>query len=969
MAGEVRVRLLGTVEARRGDVPVVLTAPLQRALLACLALAAARTVPLGAIVDALWVSPPDSAVNAVQQYVAALRRVLGRGAVLFENGGYRLAVDPRDVDVVRFSRLITEAHAASRVGETAPARRKLAEALSMWDGEPLSGLPDAPFVGPSRADLRADRDRAEMTLLRLMVEQGDAGTALPQLEALACERPLDEAVSALLVRALGMTSRPAEALAVFERARSRMAEELGLDPGEELLAAQASVLRRDASPSPDGLGLMFPPLPRQRSSLIGRDAAVAEVSRLLAEPDTSLVTVTGPGGIGKTSLALEVAHRETARRPVLWLDLAALTRPIEVMPELAAQVSVKDPRPEQIAERVASVLRGSGALVVLDNFEHLTSAGRQLGDLIDALDPSVHILVTSRIPLNLRGERRFLVGPLPTASGSGARPAAVELFLARSHELAGRWRQTEEVLIAELCARLDGMPLAIELAAARAHLIPVDELIAGLEHNLDVLAVGPEDAPARHRSLRACVAWSIDQLTDQERWLLHRLSVFVGGAEMAAIQSVAGRGMSETELIELLDSLARASLLWVVRSPGHRRFLLLETIRVVAREAFGGSEAWDEAAAAHAQHYLGAFAHAELGLPWPPRTRAEFDSMSNEIPNALAAIRWFEAQSRPDEAAALVTGLCPVWSSRGDFADAALRLRRVIETGGCSPQHRSIALRWLSIQADRVGDRGRRIDLLEECLSIEEADYATRALALGALGEDARMRGDPATAAAYFSQAIAVAADDHELRTILECESIDAADAVALLAFGREAIETARAHSNEVLERNVKRGLSSAAASSVDARVWELGVRWGDDAAALAEAWGDMEDRAMAMSNAAACELLASVEPRVTHKLEDALRWSVRLRNVALTLETLVRLAASWSAEGRAFDAAGLARAALRLAAEHGYALSEAHQPLLTRYVDGLRDQLGEEVYIDAQTRWSHLDLEYCAERASASPP
>ena len=337
MAANVAVGVLGTLDVRHDGEVVTVTAPRQRALLAYLALRAGLPASTEEIIDALWHEPPDGAVNVVQQYVAALRRVLGRDAIVTSGRTYRLAADRKSVDWARFHDSVQGARRGS--GQRAP--ELLTAALQCWRGAALADLPDCPFVEPARTSMEAERDATHLALLGWLVDNGRAEEALPDLHHLAVDRPLDEGVAALLVGALAVAGRQADALGVYDATRLRLADELGLDPGPALRAAQTAVLEQRL-PALLPQGTRPPParLPHARTSMIGRDHEVAAILELL-EAAMLPVTVTGTGGVGKTRVALAVADRAAAFRPVIFVELAALADSTQVLPTVAAAAGLK----------------------------------------------------------------------------------------------------------------------------------------------------------------------------------------------------------------------------------------------------------------------------------------------------------------------------------------------------------------------------------------------------------------------------------------------------------------------------------------------------------------------------------------------------------------------------------------------------------------------------------------------------
>ena len=568
--------ILGPLEARIEGGMIALGAPRQRLLLAALLLAAPRPLRREQLIDEIWgPTPPASARHAVEVYVSRLRGALGQAAIVSEPGTSYAAAG--EVDARRFEALASGA----------PGEAQLAEALALWRGPVLA---DLAYEGPLRTEIARLQELmlvAREQLADRRLQRGGHAEALADLQELVAGEPLRERARGLLMLALYRAGRQAEALDVYRAGRELLVEELGLEPGAPLRELQAAILHHDPAIS-DPVTHRRRTLPAPPTPLIGREREIEELAGLLRGV-ARLVTLTGPGGTGKTRLALGAAEAllDEFADGAHFVDLSPLRDPATVALAIAHAVGL-DADTELVAQ-----LRGRHLLLVLDNFEQLMDAAPAVGALLTGA-PEVRVLATSRTRLDIYGEHEFAVDPLEHDEG-------VELFCARARARNRRFIPTAAV--AHVVARVERLPLAIELVASHADEMNPEEMVAGLPI-LELATGGPRDAPDRHRALRATVDWSLGLLDEPDRRRFAALGVFAGGLDAAAAVAVLDAAPAD------LDRLAGQSLLR--RLP--ERWAMLETLRERALELL------DVAApvrARHAAHYLELAERSEQALKGP----------------------------------------------------------------------------------------------------------------------------------------------------------------------------------------------------------------------------------------------------------------------------------------------------------------------------------------------------------------
>jgi predicted ATPase/DNA-binding SARP family transcriptional activator len=655
---QVRIGMLGSLEVRDRDGAAVDVAGARlRTTLIALALAPGRPVATAKLVDGIWGDrPPAGAANALQALVSRLRRALPEAVVEAHPVGYRLAIDPDAVDVVRFERLVAAGRAALS-HDPALASRTLGDALALWRGPALldvAGLEwfQAPITRLEELRLTALEDRVDADL-RL----GRGAELVTELTTLVAEHPLRERLVGTLIRALSAAGRPAEALTVYERTRQILADRLGADPSPELSALHTAILRGRIEPAPSYAvaATSRTNLRAGLTSFVGRDADVAQVGELVGE--YRLTTITGPGGFGKTRLAVEVSRALLDQIPDgVWLvELAAVTDGTDLPAAVMAAMDLREQslvgrNADERVDRLVGALRRRNALVVLDNCEHLIGAAAALTDMLLANCPGLRILATSREPLGITGEAVWPLGALamPPADVDGTdvlRYDAVRLLVDRARAVRPGFAVTDDnaQAVAWICRVLDGMPLAIELAAARLRTMPVAQLTEALDDRFQLLTSGSRTAVPRHQTLRAVVDWSWELLADTERVLLRRLAVFAGGATLEAVQQVCAEDTVATgRVLDLLTALADKSLV-MVSGDEAPRYRMLETIREYGLEQLDAAGEREAIRRAHAGYFVelaetaAPHLRAAEQLSWLRRLRTDHDNINAALRGAIGA--------------------------------------------------------------------------------------------------------------------------------------------------------------------------------------------------------------------------------------------------------------------------------------------------------------------------------------------
>ena len=758
--------MLGPVEVERDGQLVRLGGRKQRALLALLLLEPGRPVSTDRLIDELWRgTPPRGAERTIRVYVSRLRASLGEDRLFARPSGYVLEVEAERLDVGRFERLLGEGREALSRGAAGFAADRLGAALALWRGPALADVGDSGVLALEARRLHELRLICVEERIEAELSLGRHAALVPELERLVGDEPLRERLWRQLVLALYRSEREADALAAYRRARTLLSEELGLEPSEELRSLERAVLRHEiARPAPPEERHN---LPAQLTSFIGRDDELAELGVLLREH--RLVTLTGVGGVGKSRLALQTAARQAgAWAGGVWLvDMTACTDD-SLVPTAVAQVLDVAEQPDVSAlDGLIDHLRLEELLLVLDNCEHLARACGGLAYEVLRACSHVRVLATSRIALGVSGEVGYTVEPLPTPSDDVSTDEveqfeSVRLFLARGRS-ARRELAVDEagaMTVARICRELDGLPLAIELAAARAKALSPDEIAVRLDDRFRFLRSWDRLGDPRHQTLRTTIDWSYDLLSNEERALLGELSVFSAGFSLAAVAAICLDG-DETRALELVQQLVASSLVDAQDLKGATRYALLDTIRQYAADRLEEGAAADEIRRRHAEHFLDVARQAgpDYVRFAPEEQRAGLAILDAERDNMHAAIEWAVAND-PDLALPLAVELRHYWLIRGYLRQG---LNWLDEALACAPPDpSSIRVQGLAaaaLLARLAGEFERAHSFAEEGIAIAHENGSDRAVVtcLNVLTTLAGLAGDYERARTHCDEAVSLA--------------------------------------------------------------------------------------------------------------------------------------------------------------------------------------------------------------------
>lgn len=779
------IRALGPLDVMLGGEHISVGGTKQRIVLACLALRANSVVTADTLVDALWAdSPPSKPGPQLQVYIANLRHALEpartKGAashrLIGRAGGYLLSATEQELDMLQFRERVKSAEAAVEAGDIAEGAECLREAVELFTDPIFPDLADVPPLRPELDKLEETRLNTHQDLIEVELALGRHAELIGEIQVLLAGHPYRERLWAQFVLALYRCGRQAEALAACRKAYRVFSHELGIDPGPQLKDLESLVLRQDpslAAPARANHGRRrqrIDNLPAEHTALLGRDAELEEVCALFAMEGCRLLTITGPGGTGKTRLALATAGRLGAGMPdgVCWVDLAPLSDVPQVPLAIASALGLEDWTGSDPLGTTLNFLRSRRLLLVLDNFEHLVEAWTVVADLLSAA-PELRILVTSRQPLRIRAEYEYDLAPLalpqldpPLPLPALAQVPAVQLFITRSRAVRPLFElgPGNAFTVARICHRLDGLPLAIELAAAQLRERDEQALLHDLEASLSTLRGDLRDLPDRQRTLSAAIAWSYRLLSPAERTLLERLGVFAADPSVEAVRSVLDGACDPDEVDMLLTALSRHSLLHRYKDEsGIGRASLLQTIREFARDRLELSDQAASTQQRHAEYYLRLV--EELGPRlWGLNQVDAFHRLRADGADLRKSLVWAcGPEGSRDMALRLVGGLWHYWQMVEDLSEpCGVALKLLSETPSAPAELRAPALSGTATLCWILGRSAEAARLHEEALQAFTAAGNAQGVAWSTLclAVQAMDRNDSAAAQRLAEQAFAM---------------------------------------------------------------------------------------------------------------------------------------------------------------------------------------------------------------------
>ncbi|MEO8267260.1 MAG: BTAD domain-containing putative transcriptional regulator [Ilumatobacteraceae bacterium] len=803
--------ILGPLEVRSGSGvdarSVEIRRGLPRTLLTMLVLHAGETVSASGLADVLWGDDqPRNPANALQIQISYLRKQIGGGTslqpIVTRPGGYSLNIEREQIDAYHFERVVraTSRSTPTSREELLVGLGELDDALMLWRGDALFDVTGEPFALGEAARLQELRLVALELRHDLMLTLGRHHELVGELTALIGEHPLREQLHEQLLVALYRSGRQADALRAYDHTRTLLLEELGIDPGPRLQELQRQILAQDPTlswaPSPDEMpatpavrddrgGTDRPAarptatIPIAVTGLVGRDIELARIRKLLDR--SRIVTLTGPAGAGKSRLALEIASARALETDVWFVDLAAVVDADLVASTVAAALAVPTAPGEDAATAVASSLTSRNGLLVLDTCEHVVGAAALLAGRILRQARDLRILTTSRRPLGITGEIAWPVPPLalapPDARSADATAGypAVELFVERAASVRPDFELTDNNAadIAAICLALDGLPLAIELAAARTDVLTPQAIRARLTNRFELLVDGGSDVSPRQQTLRAAIDWSVGLLDEGQRSFFARLGVVAGSFDLEAACAVTASDPAET--LGLLTALVRHSMVAVV---GDDRYRLLDTLRAYALETLETLDA-DDARDRHANYHVGLAERAERGIQGADQLMW-LDRLRTDVPDHRAALEWLVSTGDGMSAARLAGALGWFWTLDGMLAEACSRLEQVLAFQDLPPAVRGKAMWSDALLSASLGELEQAQALASESIELgrRSGDPVVTGCGLNALAVAEWALGDLDASSRTRDEAIAAFASADHVWGLALCRVLQARTAI-----------------------------------------------------------------------------------------------------------------------------------------------------------------------------------------------
>ena len=728
-----RIGLLGPLRVVVGDEQFSLRGAKQRCLVGVLALQRGGAVAADRLIELIWGDDlPANPHNALQAQIATTRRALGTDAIETIGTAYALRDDAAASEIAMFERLAADGRAAAEVGDHAAAARTLQDALALWRGPALADFAYEDWARPEITRLEELRAATIDARVDAELALGRDADLVGEIEAHLAHDRLREHRWAQLMLALYRSGRQADALRAASEARRTLVEELGVDPGPELAELEAQILDHDVAPAPRRsivADMTRPPLPAPWTRFFGREQELEAVTGLIGGGDTRLVTLVGPGGAGKTRLSVEVAHHvdRTDGTDAVFVPFDTVTDEEGLVSALSAAIGLRRDGPTVVTaadslRAVAALLHDRPTLLVLDNCEHVVAGAAQLAQTLLTACPKLRVLATSREALGVTGERIVSLGPLAPA-------AAAALFVDRATAVADVDIDPSADDVIVICERLDGLPLAVELAAARAKALPVGQIAERLAQRFRLLTGGARTAVPRQQTLRAVVDWSYELLFEDERRLFARLAVFANGCTLDAAEAICSdEELPVGDLLDVLSNLVDKSLVVADRHGEMVRYRMLQTLAEYAQERLAGHADAEAVRGRHADWFLALGHRANTGLTSREAARWR-EGLEADLDNLRVAFDWLCEAGRGADALGLSTDIALLWWLRGDWAEGHRWAEQAAAAPGRAPDDlRALNDAWASFYGASNG--GEPHDAVLRCRDavarLEATDDARR---------------------------------------------------------------------------------------------------------------------------------------------------------------------------------------------------------------------------------------------------